>query len=75
MQLETVSKVKGTVAATFLALSILLGLAIGDDPVKAPLYPVAGVLLVIGVLVGISWIRQRSHMRRIEYAARKLQKG
>lgn len=72
MQLETVSKIKGWCALALLAPVILLFMLAPLHLATVPLIRVALVSFLIGILVGISWVRQRNWMRRQSYAGRQV---
>lgn len=75
MQLETVSKIKGWCALLCFAV-FLWGPLSGRPGAPTPEISAIGMVsLLVGVLLGISWLWQRKRMRYIAYQAKLSQKG
>ena len=70
MKLETVSKIKGTVALVCLLYVIGGAFVLDQRGMRGPFGPFAGLALVVGCIYLIKWMRLRRFMRRAQYAAR-----
>lgn len=72
MRLETVSKIKGCVALGMMLMLPTAWLFQAGAFIPAWLLWVVLVSPIVGICVGISWLRQRNWMRRQSYAARQV---
>ena len=75
MKLETVSKIKGTVALVCFLWAAIAAFVLTPTQSRSGMGTFTGFVVIVGIVYTIKWVRLRRRMRMLEYAGRVGQRG
>ena len=75
MKYETATSIKGWVALLIVGVGSLYGISVQAPGHKMPERIAVGLILLIGMTIGLGWVRGRKRIRAMQRRARTLRAG